>query len=103
LGLRVRIAPGHGFLSVVSVVCCHVAVSASGWSLVRRSPTECGVYNWISSWSPDIKEALAHQGLLRHGIQNVCTRPVVLMYRDLKVDFRWSGYNRGTFQLLWYS
>ena len=22
---------------------CHVQVSASGWSLVQRSPTECGV------------------------------------------------------------
>ena len=33
---------GHGCLSVVSVVCCRVEVSASGWSLVQRSPTECG-------------------------------------------------------------
>jgi hypothetical protein len=31
LGLRVRIPPGgHGHLSVVSVVCCQVEVSASG-------------------------------------------------------------------------
>jgi hypothetical protein len=28
---------------VVSVVCCQVEVSASGRSLVQRSPTECGV------------------------------------------------------------
>ena len=28
---------------VLSVVCCQVAVSASGRSLVQRSPTECGV------------------------------------------------------------
>jgi hypothetical protein len=34
---------GHGCLSFVSVVCCQVEVSASGWSLVQRSPTECGV------------------------------------------------------------
>ena len=27
----------------MSVVCCQVEVSASGWSLVQRSPTECGV------------------------------------------------------------
>jgi len=32
---------GHGCLSVVSVVCCQVEVSASGWSLVQRSPREC--------------------------------------------------------------
>jgi hypothetical protein len=28
-------------LSVVSVVCCQV-VSATDWSLVQRSPTDCG-------------------------------------------------------------
>jgi hypothetical protein len=33
----------HGCLSVVIVVCCQVEVSATGWSLVQRSPTECGV------------------------------------------------------------
>jgi hypothetical protein len=32
---------GHG----VSVVCCQVEVSATGWSLVQRSPTDCGVSN----------------------------------------------------------
>jgi hypothetical protein len=47
LGLRVRITPGI-WMSVsceccVSVVCCQLAVSASGWSLFQRSPTECGV------------------------------------------------------------
>ena len=35
-------ARGHGCLSVVSVVCCQVEVSATGWSLVQRSPTDCG-------------------------------------------------------------
>jgi hypothetical protein len=30
-------------MSVVSVVCCQVEVSATGWSLVQRSHTECGV------------------------------------------------------------
>jgi hypothetical protein len=34
---------GHGCLSVVSVVCCQVEVSATGWSLVQRSPTVCVV------------------------------------------------------------
>ena len=33
---------GHGYLSVVSVVCCQVEVSATSWSLVQRSPTDCG-------------------------------------------------------------
>jgi hypothetical protein len=34
---------GHGCLSLVSVVCCQVEVSATSWSLVQRSPTECCV------------------------------------------------------------
>ena len=32
---------GHGHLSLVSVVCCQVEVSATSWSLVQRSPTDC--------------------------------------------------------------
>jgi hypothetical protein len=39
----VRIPPGHGCLSVVSVVCCQVEVSATGWFLVQRKPTDGGV------------------------------------------------------------
>jgi len=38
LGLWVRIPPGG-----MSLVCCVVEVSATGRSLVRRRPTECGV------------------------------------------------------------
>jgi hypothetical protein len=41
LGLWFRIPPGFGYLSLVSVVCCQVEVSASGWSFIQRSPTEC--------------------------------------------------------------
>jgi hypothetical protein len=33
----------HESLSVVSVMCCQVEVSAANWSLVQRSPTDCGV------------------------------------------------------------
>ena len=65
LGLQVRIPPGHGCLSLVSVVCCQVEVPAPCWSLVKRSPTECGV-SWLWSWSIN-NEALAHYGLSGHG------------------------------------
>jgi hypothetical protein len=34
---------GHGCLSLVSVVYCQVEGSATSWSLVQRSPTDCGV------------------------------------------------------------
>ena len=35
--------PAGAWMFVVSVVCCQVEVSASGWSLVQRSFTDCGV------------------------------------------------------------
>jgi hypothetical protein len=38
LRLWVRIPP----VAVVNVVCCQVEVSATSWSLVQRSPTDCG-------------------------------------------------------------
>ena len=34
---------GHGCLTLVSFVCCQWEVSASGWSLVQRSPIDCDV------------------------------------------------------------
>jgi len=41
LGLWVRIPPG-ALMFVVSVVCCQVKVSATSWSFIQRSPTDCG-------------------------------------------------------------
>ena len=37
--------PTGEWMSVVSVACCQVEVSATGRSLVQRSPTDCGVSN----------------------------------------------------------
>ena len=37
----VRIPPG-AWIFVCCVVCCQVEVSATSWSLVQRSPTDCG-------------------------------------------------------------
>jgi hypothetical protein len=34
----------HGCLSVVSVVCCQIVVSATGRSLIQRSATECACH-----------------------------------------------------------
>jgi hypothetical protein len=44
-------AGGHGCLSVVSVVCCQVEVSATGQSLIQRSPTEYVYVCVIEGWS----------------------------------------------------
>jgi len=35
---------GHGCLSPVNGVCCHVEVSARGRSLIQRSRNKCGVF-----------------------------------------------------------
>jgi hypothetical protein len=43
LGLWVRTQPGEWRSVFVIVVCWQVEVSASGWLLVQRSPTGCGV------------------------------------------------------------
>jgi hypothetical protein len=45
LGLRVRTPPPwHWHLFLLNVVCCcQVEFPASGWSLVQKSPTKCGV------------------------------------------------------------
>ena len=43
LWLRVRIPPGHGCLSLVSILCCQVEVPATCRSLAQRIPTESGV------------------------------------------------------------
>ena len=47
------------------MLCYQVEVSALGWSLVRRSPTECGVSNCDRETS--LMEALAYQRLFGHG------------------------------------
>jgi hypothetical protein len=43
LGFGFESRRGHACLSLVSFVCCQEEVSAMSWSLVQRSPTECGV------------------------------------------------------------
>jgi len=40
-GLITRPEESYGCLSLANVVCCQVDVSATGWSLVQRSPTDC--------------------------------------------------------------
>ena len=41
LGLWLEFLRRHGYLSLASVVCCQVEVSATGLSFVQRNPTEC--------------------------------------------------------------
>jgi hypothetical protein len=62
---------GHGCLSLISVVCCQVEVSATSWSLVQRSPTDCGVSKMCVITKPRRnEEAQAHVGLSSHRKKN---------------------------------
>ena len=54
---------GHGCLSVVSVVCCQVEVSATRWSLIQRSPTYVARRCVWSRYLVN-EEALTHWGQL---------------------------------------
>jgi hypothetical protein len=56
---------GKGCLSLVSVVCCQAEISSTGWSLVQRSPTECGVSECDREASKT-EAALAPKGLSSH-------------------------------------
>ena len=51
LGLRVRILPVVWMSLSFYFMCCQVEVSATGRSLVQRSPSECGVSNWVWFWN----------------------------------------------------
>jgi len=51
---------------LISVVCCHVEVCVSGWSLIQRSPTECGVSECDREASM-MRRPWPNGGLLRRG------------------------------------
>ena len=70
VGLPVRISPG-AWMSLVSVVCCQVGVSASGRALVQRSPTECGVSE-CDRETLTMRRPKAHYELLRHQNEGLC-------------------------------
>jgi hypothetical protein len=49
---------GHGCLSLVQCLCCQVEVSAAGWSLVQRSPTDYGVCLSAIKWNQEPRHLL---------------------------------------------
>jgi hypothetical protein len=71
---------GHECLSVVSVVCCHIEVSASDWSFLRWSPkkrgvSECDREAWIMRrpWSTRVCCAMRKKGVLRKSADKLNT------------------------------
>jgi hypothetical protein len=53
----------HEYLSLVSVVCCQVEISALSWSLIQKSPTMCDVSKWVCLQSPGNGEAMMWNGI----------------------------------------
>ena len=58
------------------VVCCQVEVTATGLSLVQRSPTECGVSEYDRK-SLDNEKAPAHQRLPKHGKRKLVLKWII--------------------------
>jgi hypothetical protein len=58
----VRISPEAWILSVMSVVCCQVEVCAMSWSLVQRSPTNCGCVIVYDPETSRMREAMTALG-----------------------------------------
>ena len=74
-----------GCLTVVSVVCCQVEVSASNRSFVQTICTECGASNSVWSWILDNEEALTHWGCYAMVKKNVyrimsCREPMSILW-----------------------
>jgi hypothetical protein len=79
---RVRISP-WACMFVVSIVCCQVEVYATSWSLVQRSPTDCGASIWL------IKKPRTRGGYSpARGLQNTNPQWVVA-----PVESSWYKYN----------
>jgi hypothetical protein len=70
-GQKKKSQRGHGCLSVVSVVRCQVEVSATGWSLVQRSPTDCGVLTSVILKPRNEEAQASEKGLLSHRKEKV--------------------------------
>jgi len=93
LGLRVRTLPRHG-CSCVSVVYCHVEVSATGRLLVHSSPTESGVSECDLETSI-MKRPRPIEGrwATKKKKTNEKTVSVLAPYTGLMLDIFWFSYN----------
>jgi hypothetical protein len=62
-------------------VCCQVEVSATSWSLVQRSPTDCGVSLCVLSRNLVNEEAMTRVGSERHSkTKYVCMHIYIYIY-----------------------
>jgi hypothetical protein len=92
----------HGCLSCTVFVCCQVEVTATGWSLVQRSPTEWGCLSVIvkpggpgplgavASWKKISLLLLRHPIIITTTIIVCCAMVLVLpLLRPLPFDSNW--------------
>jgi hypothetical protein len=64
-------------MSLVSVVCCHVEVSAAGRSLVQRSPADCGMSLCVIN-KPRARGGPGSRWAVAPGTKKKCEGPSVL-------------------------
>jgi hypothetical protein len=73
-----KFPPGAWMSVFVSVVCCHVEVSATGLSLVQRSHNECGVSEC------DLENSIMRRPWLTRGccaiVKNIYLNILLLLY-----------------------
>jgi hypothetical protein len=95
VGLWVRNPPWE-WISVVCVVWFPVEVSATGWSLVQRSPTDCGVSIECDRKAPQVEAMTWNRVETSSGENNhPNTRHVIINFVCLKVP----GKDRKSFQV----
>jgi hypothetical protein len=84
LGLPNESRLDHGCLFVASVVYCQVEISATGWSLVQRSPTEC-----------DVSECDREFSILRipWPTKGFCAIKMMVIYNTILHFTRWIFYS----------
>jgi hypothetical protein len=99
LGLRVQFPPE----ACMSLLICHVGVSASVWSLVRRNPTECAVFEcdreasivrrlWPTRGSRTIKKMYSRNNtILQKHVAQGCSDPVSGILGSVPEYGDWSG------------
>jgi hypothetical protein len=85
------------YLSLVSVACCQAEVSASGWSLVQRSPTECGCVSNCQRWgglgpigavTPKERKITKLFGLIYSRVKNISQQPSPSMFHVTRLLWR---------------
>ena len=89
LRLWVRIPPGAWMF--VCCECCQVEVSATSWSLVQRSPTDCGVSLCVISKNLKNEEAMERDWVASVIEKKICIiQPIPTTFNVFRTIILWA-------------